>query len=62
MFPGHVVSLRGDMGGCRIRQIWPRVIFFCGATSKPRYTNTVPKLWKILRRQWPRKLLPFRPK
>jgi hypothetical protein len=21
MFPGHVVSLRGDMGGCRIRQI-----------------------------------------
>jgi hypothetical protein len=43
MFPGHVVSLRGDIG-------WPPrspdltpCDFFSGATSKPRYTKIHPQ-------------------
>jgi hypothetical protein len=47
MFPGHVVSLRGDIE-------WPprsSDFLFSGATSKPRYTNIVPKLWKVLKRR-----------
>ena len=31
----------------RIRQISPPAIFFSGATSKQRFTNNVPKLWKL---------------
>jgi hypothetical protein len=31
------------LGGCRVRQISPRAMFFSGATSKPRYNNIVPK-------------------
>jgi hypothetical protein len=51
MFPGHVVSLRSDIR-CPPRS--PDLIpcdFFSGATSKPRYTDVVPKLWKVLRRR-----------
>ena len=44
-------------GGRRIRQIWPPAIFFSGATSKQRFTNNVPKLWKLWRRRYDRKLL-----
>jgi hypothetical protein len=50
-FARNVVSLRGDIG-------WPprspdltREILFSGTTSKPRYTNIVPKLWKVVRRR-----------
>ena len=43
----------------RVRQIWPPAIFFSGATSKQRYTNNVPKLWKLWRRRYDRKLLPL---
>jgi hypothetical protein len=28
-------------GGLRVRRTSPRAVFFSGATSKPRYTNTV---------------------
>ena len=43
----------------RVRQIWPPAIFFSGATSKQRFTNNVPKLWKLWRRRYDRKLLPL---
>ena len=33
--------------------------FFSGATSKQRFTNNVPKLWKLWRRRYDRKLLPL---
>ena len=38
-------------------QIWPPTIFFSGATSKQRFTNNVPRLWKLWRRRYDRKLL-----
>ena len=44
-------------GGRRVRHIWLPAIFFSGATSKQRFTNNVPKLWKLWRRRYDRKLL-----
>jgi hypothetical protein len=29
----------------------PCYFFLSGATSKPRYTNIVPKLWKVIKRR-----------
>ena len=43
----------------RIRQIWLPATFFSGATSKQRFTNNVPKFWKLWRRRYDRKLLPL---
>ena len=43
----------------RFHQIWPPAIFFSRATSKQRFTNNVPKLWKLWRRRYDRKLLPL---
>jgi hypothetical protein len=52
MFPGHVVSLRGDIGWPpHSPDFTPCDFFLSRATSKPRYTNIVPKLWKVLRRR-----------
>jgi hypothetical protein len=51
MFPGHVVSLRGDIEWPLLSPDLSSCDFFSGATSKPRHTNTVPKLWKVLRRR-----------
>jgi hypothetical protein len=51
MFPGHVVSLRG---GHRVATAFARfdpVRFFpLVPNSKPRYTNIIPKVWKVLKR------------
>jgi hypothetical protein len=52
MFRRHVVSLRGDIG-CPPRSPDLTLCDFFSpheAASKPRHTNTVPKLWKGLRR------------
>ena len=46
-------------GGRRVRQIWPPAIFFSDATPKQRFMNNVPKLWKLWRRRYDRKLLPL---
>jgi hypothetical protein len=44
MFPGHVVSFRGDIGWAPRSPHLTPFDFFSGATSKPRYTNIVLKL------------------
>ena len=46
-------------GGRRIRQIWPPEIFLLWAYLKERFTNNVPKFWKLWRRRYDRKLLPL---
>ena len=50
----------GSNTACRhVRQIWPPAIISSGSTSKQRFTNSVPKLWKLWRRRYDRKLLPL---
>ena len=63
------ISQRNVSWTCYLLAWWYRVAatspdltpcdFFSGATSKQRFTNNAPKLWKLWRRRYDRKFLPL---
>ena len=60
MFPGHLISLRGDIGWpARSLDLNPLDFFFSGDTSSQRYTVIALNLLNNLNLQFVKKLLPF---